>query len=250
MSEPSKPYTPKTFCLGQFAVAAHWACPRNRQRAAREGRADQSAVETNIALRVIANCHDRHDNRAILSEVCNMAHRCAPALVWLVAVAMSGCSSPTSPSLPPSNGLTPPATDSQVSVRVKSFEVIEFQYANGQWAYAPQVQVTETSGRTGVTVTSMQFSFPGLGQGPACIATKRVEAGETHDLLGVDDYGNYEIAYDQEGVRATARDAAVILAVVDDAGRAGTLTAAGPITAGQLPPVGGQRTIVNACRAR
>ena len=38
------PYTPKTFCLDRFAVAAHWACPLNRQRAVREGLAEQTAV--------------------------------------------------------------------------------------------------------------------------------------------------------------------------------------------------------------
>ena len=37
-------YTPKTFCLNRFAVAAHWACPLNRQRAVREGLAEQPAV--------------------------------------------------------------------------------------------------------------------------------------------------------------------------------------------------------------
>ena len=38
------PSTPKTFCLDRFAVAAHWACPLNRQRAVREGLAEQTAV--------------------------------------------------------------------------------------------------------------------------------------------------------------------------------------------------------------
>ena len=38
------PSTPKTFCLDRFAVAAHWACPLNRQRAVRESLAEQTAV--------------------------------------------------------------------------------------------------------------------------------------------------------------------------------------------------------------
>ena len=37
-------YTPKILCVNRFAVAAHWVCPLNRQRAVREGLAEQTAV--------------------------------------------------------------------------------------------------------------------------------------------------------------------------------------------------------------
>src|SRR3954463_13799731 len=45
------PYTPKIFCLGQVAVAAHWACPRNRQRPVREALADPKRLGSGTILR-------------------------------------------------------------------------------------------------------------------------------------------------------------------------------------------------------
>jgi hypothetical protein len=136
---------------------------------------------------------------------------------------------------------------SPLSLSILSATMIEFQETDGAWTYAPQLQVTETSGRTAITVTSVQFSVPGLGRIPGCLATKRVGPGGTLDVFGVDGYGDYEISFGQGTVRAAAGNAIIVVNAIDDAGHAGIITWQGPVTAGHAPPADAPRTIKDAC---
>ena len=157
------------------------------------------------------------------------------ATVGVAAIVGCGRELPTSPTQAQAAPATPmpPAGSPEATLTVASFTVFEYQYSNGAWIYAPRLEVMETQGRSEAVVTQMMFTIPGLGRIPPYNTNKCVAPGEQRALL-LEFYGDYEFEI-SGSARATGGSASVVVQYYDGAGRAGTLTASGPITPGQPP---------------
>ena len=109
--------------------------------------------------------------------------------------------------------------------------MLEVQSRSG-WYYAPQLTLTETSGKGPVSITSVVISIPGHTQW-ACTSGLAVPAGQTLELFPIM-YGDFSPTFDRPGWRSSG-DAALTLHVVDHAGRSSSLAVTAPITPGELP---------------
>jgi hypothetical protein len=149
------------------------------------------------------------------------------ALVGVQAGGFSGTIAVTI--IPP----TPNASGS-TALTVNSFSVIELEYASlpGHWFYAPQVEVTATG--TSVTVLTLQFNVPGIGENLVIGCGGAIPTGASRDLNG-EVYGDWLFTFDREGALATGPDATATVTFIDSTGTTGTITTHGLIARGTLP---------------
>lgn len=117
-----------------------------------------------------------------------------------------------------------------------SFSIIEYQDpSSGTWYYAPQVQLTETSGRGALFVPKLSFSISGLGAMPAvCISNLWVDPGGGVQVFR-EVYGDYQIVMDQAGYRATSGTSGMRVVYRDTGGHVDSLDVDGPIVPGSRP---------------
>lgn len=127
------------------------------------------------------------------------------------------------------------------SLAVLAFEVIEYKYRGGgdgaeQWYYAPQIRVVETSGLGSVRVITLEVSIPELGGAPSTVRFLgvRVRPGQSRELIG-ERFGEYEVAYFANGLRAARGTARALVTYVDQDGHSRAIRALGPVTPGAMP---------------
>ena len=94
-----------------------------------------------------------------------------------------------------SPGLLLPPGRPVASLAVEAFTVIVSR--NGEWfELQPALRLTETSGKSGAWVTSMNFQLDEIGPAgavPPWQVKKRVDAGATRDMIDPDVYGDYKL---------------------------------------------------------
>lgn len=133
--------------------------------------------------------------------------RIVVAVASVIAVAScSGGSSPTAPSATPTQG---------ASLEVSSFVVTAQQPSAGTVAYTFAFELHETSGRTALTVNTIQFLLAGVGTANAELTgTVRVPAGGTRssDALSSSDSSG----------RPVASQVTITVAFTDDTGKTGS----------------------------
>ncbi len=121
------------------------------------------------------------------------------------------------------------------SLVVESFSVIEYQYPGYPgWYYAPQVVVSSPDDGSGVDVGLLDLTVAGLGDAPPVVLCRRVANGTRVSLLN-EIYGDYELSISQGAVRASAPEATISISFTDGLGSTATVTASGPVVAGELP---------------
>jgi hypothetical protein len=130
-----------------------------------------------------------------------------------------------------------PLAGSTASLAIRRLRMIEFQYPNapGWWFYAPAIEVSETEGWMGVDILQLEVTIPGfVGDPPPVCAAIRLAPGETRDLFQ-ELYGDFPIAFDSPGHRATGSEAVVRLSIRDSSGDIQKLALTAPIEPGFLP---------------
>ena len=166
----------------------------------------------------------------------------------IVVLFCAGCDrssgTPISPS-PNIDAATTPAPATS-ALKVESAAIIEFRY-DGQperWLYAPQLRVTELSGRGPAVITGAEISIPGHSAW-VCETTQTVSAGETIELFA-EMYGDYALSFEKAGHRSSGSALIVLY------GQHGELSVIVPITPGELPTsyTGGRGSPWSSCRAR
>jgi hypothetical protein len=110
------------------------------------------------------------------------------------------------------------------SLAVEAFTVIGSR--NGEWfEFQPALRLTETSGKSGAWVTSLNFHLDDIGPAggvPGWPVHKRVDAGATRDMIDPDVYGDYEFSISG---RTDAQRVSVVISFTDDEGRTGSVAA-------------------------
>jgi hypothetical protein len=138
----------------------------------------------------------------------------------LFATACSGApiaSSPLAPILSPAPG------PSVAALEVSAFTVSRWGNG-GTFDFGPTLRLTETSGKSGAWVISLEFHLDDIGAAgnvPAWSVRKRVDAGMTREInpyLG----GDYEFWILR---RPDAERVSVVISFTDDEGRNGSVSA-------------------------
>ena len=115
-------------------------------------------------------------------------------------------------------------------ITVRSFTLIKERIGN-LYYYRPQLRLAETSGKSAVTVTQLQFSleeFGSAGRIPLWPVAKVLYAGEAREIINPDFYGEYEFEFD---FPYNARIVSLSITYVDSQKRAGSIS-----TFALLPP--------------
>ena len=149
------------------------------------------------------------------------------------AVLATACSGmPIAPSAPATSVGGPPAPSSGppvASLAVDAFTVIGSR-TEDWFEFQPALRLTETSGKSGAWVTSMNFHLDDIGPAgsvPAWPVHKRVNAGATRDMIDPDVYGDYELLISGH---TDAQHVSVVISFADDEGRAGSVTAVAAVS--------------------
>jgi hypothetical protein len=119
---------------------------------------------------------------------------------------------------------------------IEDFRVIEHQYSirPGQWVYAPQLVLRDTTSPTRSAVIAASFEIPGLDPIPGCAMLRPVTWFSRK--LFYEDYLELELNLAQPERRATLNGTAVAHVTVRIPGNvAMTLTVTGPVVYNQLP---------------
>ena len=128
------------------------------------------------------------------------------------AVFAVACSGSTNYASPISPAPVIPSGPSLARLAVRSFTMTE---VSGH--FIPQVEVQETSGLSGATLTNVSFQLNGRAAG-FLPGNRRIPAGATLQMWGKDAYGDYEL-------ELSAHSDTVEVFFVDDAGRSGSAKA-------------------------
>ena len=163
--------------------------------------------------------------------------RIRPSLI-ACALLVTACSGmPSAPSAPATSVAGPPAPSPGrpvASLAVEAFTVIgsrHFDSYNGEWfEFQPALRLTETSGKSGAWVTSMNFHLDDIGPAgavPPWQVTKRVDAGATRDMIDPDVYGDYELLISGH---TDAQRVSVVISFTDDEGRTGSVVAVATVS--------------------
>jgi hypothetical protein len=128
------------------------------------------------------------------------------------------------------------------ALTVNSFSVIELEYPsqpNHQY-YAPQLNVTAASGMP-VTVLTLRFNVPGIGDSLIVGCGGRIPAGASRDLNG-EVYGDWLFTFDHDGTAATSTSATATVTFIDSTGATGSITTQGLIVSGTFPTTYGSNS--------
>jgi hypothetical protein len=154
------------------------------------------------------------------------------ALVSVVAAV--GCGSPTAPTSTSSTeskvaGVADPTPSPGVAatgtLRIDRAVLIDLSAVHPRGEYAPQVRVTETSGRGSISITGVDIRIPGHTAW-SCTTGQTVGPGQTIEIFRRI-YGDYPLTF--SGLLASG-DPVFELRFVDQTGRAGSLTVTAAIT--------------------
>jgi hypothetical protein len=163
--------------------------------------------------------------------------RIRPSLI-ACALLVTACSGmPSAPSAP-ATSVAGPAVPSPgppvASLAVEAFTVIGSRHddsLNGEWfEFQPALRLSETSGKSGAWVTSINFHLDDIGPAgavPPWGVKKRVDAGATRDMIGPDVYGDYEFSISGH---TDAQRVSVVISFTDDQGRSGSVTAVATVS--------------------
>jgi len=132
------------------------------------------------------------------------------------------------------------APDTQPRIIVRSFSVIEYQYAPGDaiWFYAPQLVVAEAPGRPGLEILGFELlSIPGLPERFPRLWALALPVPATVDTeLFPELYGQYAVEfYAPDGRRATSSEASARLTYRDGSGHIYATLLHGSVLPGALP---------------
>jgi len=119
---------------------------------------------------------------------------------------------------------------------VDDFRVIEHQYPvrPGQWVYAPQLVLRDTTSPTRSAVIAASFEIPGLDSIPGCAMLRPVTPSSRK--LFYESYRELELNLEQPGRRATLNGTAVAHLTVRIPGNVSmTMTVTGPVVYDSLP---------------
>ena len=161
-----------------------------------------------------------------------LMRRIRPSLI-ACALLVTACSGmPSAPSAPATSVAGPPAPSPGrpvASLAVEAFTVIGSR--NGEWfEFQPALRLTETSGKSGAWVTSMNFHLDDIGPAgavPPWQIKKRVDAGATRDMIDPDVYGDYELLISGH---TDAQRLSVVISFTDDEGRTGSVVAVATVS--------------------
>ena len=170
-------------------------------------------------------------------------------LVTFIAAAgitFAGCSEdqrPTAPTTviaaaPLADSAPDPATDAAPTrMRIESFAVGEYQYANSAaWFYVPLVRLAASDGAGVAKLTRFDLSIPGMGAFGGTCGVRSLAAGESADLI-TELYGSWQVEYGgTPGERAImGGTASLTVTVVDGRGEQQRLSASGLVVPGAQP---------------
>jgi hypothetical protein len=127
-----------------------------------------------------------------------------------------------------------PTGGSADALVVQRFYMIELPYnsVQGEWQYAPQLRVVAAPGRTAY-ITQISFAIPGLGSIPPIDCFVHLTDATLLDLNS-DFYGDWATTIDSSR-QASGTEATATIGVIDDSGKATTVSATGPIVHGGPP---------------
>jgi hypothetical protein len=119
---------------------------------------------------------------------------------------------------------------------IDSFSVFEQLSGDStHWWYAPQIHVTETSGKGSVDVYRLEVTIPGAGTlGPFCSTGMLVGAGQGRSLVN-EIYGSWEIEMSSSTRAVAGSEATAVVWYRDETGRVASLSARGPVVPGGEP---------------
>jgi hypothetical protein len=130
----------------------------------------------------------------------------------------------------------PPFDAPCCGVAAASFSMLELG-TEGNWWYAPQVTLTETSGRGPIHVMAVMFIVPGVAPETGigiCFDDLQVPAGGSVEVFH-EIYGDYQVALDHRLDRVTSATATMRVYSRDGIGRLDSLDVVGPIVPGDMP---------------
>ena len=139
------------------------------------------------------------------------------ALVLLALSAVACTAAPSVTTSPLSPAPVVPSGPSLATVTIVAFTVTE-THSGSRIAYAPQIQLAETSGRSAATLTDVSFEVHGGGRSGFLPGARRIPAGGTLQVFSRNEYGEYELEMD------SAIDAVNVF-FTDDEGRIGSVRA-------------------------